>query len=54
MIYMENKKQISMNMEKELLEKIENWRGNQRPIPNRTEAIHKLIRKGLEKSENGE
>lgn len=44
-------RKIELRLSEDDLLRVDNWRGEQRPIPNRNEAIRILLRLGLEKVE---
>ncbi len=39
---------IQLVVAPETLTRIDNWRGKQRPIPNLSEAVRRIIERGLE------
>ena len=44
-----NDRLLQMRVSEEFLELIDDWRGKQRPIPGRTEAIRRLIESALQR-----
>ena len=38
---------VSMRFDQEILEKIEEWRSNMRPIPSRSSAVRKLVARSI-------